>query len=371
MNIIQIFPGKIWGGAEQFILDLGTALCEQGHNVSYLSHNVDTIKNRTKGIIPLQTLPFKGIFDFKTITALSDIIKEKKADIIHIHDVKFVPMVSAAKALSKCDVKIILHRHIARGSRTNPLFRFWFKKLHNMLFVSNLARNLWQGANKWMPQDKCKVVINSIPPAKTNAGQTANPSVEKPAKEQSLREIYNVPNDTPLLIFTGRVRKSKGCAVIIDALAAIKDLPFHMLFIGSCKPKDYINTLRAKAAVAGIDSKVSFHGFANNTRELIKEADIGIAPSIVREACPLSPMEFMQAGKPVIATNNGAQSEYIQNNKTGIIISPDNSNELADSLRVLINDIEFRNGIGKSAQEYFNMELDYSKFINKIIESYK
>ena len=371
MNIIQIFPGKIWGGAEQFILDLGTALCEQGHNVSYLSHNVDTIKNRTKGIIPLQTLPFKGIFDFKTITALSDIIKEKKADIIHIHDVKFVPMVSAAKALSKCDVKIILHRHIARGSRTNPLFRFWFKKLHNMLFVSNLARNLWQGANKWMPQDKCKVVINSIPPAKANAGQTANPSVEKPAKEQSLREIYNVPNDTPLLIFTGRVRKSKGCAVIIDALAAIKDLPFHMLFIGSCKPKDYINTLRAKAAVAGIDSKVSFHGFANNTRELIKEADIGIAPSIVREACPLSPMEFMQAGKPVIATNNGAQSEYIQNNKTGVIISPDNSNELADSLRVLINDISFRNEIGKSAQEYFNMELDYSKFINKIIESYK
>ena len=86
MNIIQIFPGKIWGGAEQFILDLGTALCEKGHNVSYLSYNVDTIKNRTNGVIPLQTLPFKGIFDIKTITTLSGIIKEKNADIIHIHD---------------------------------------------------------------------------------------------------------------------------------------------------------------------------------------------------------------------------------------------------------------------------------------------
>lgn len=371
MNIIQIFPGKIWGGAEQFILDLGTALGEQGHNVSYLSYNVDTIKNRTKGIIPLQTLPFKGIFDFKTITALSDIIKEKKADIIHIHDVKFVPMVSAAKALGKCDVKIVLHRHIARGSKTNPLFRFWFKKLHNMLFVSNLARNLWQGANKWMPQDKCRVVINSIPPAKTNTGQHTNHSAEMPAKEKSLREIYNIPNDTPLLIFTGRVRKSKGCAVIIDALAAIKDLPFHMLFIGSCKPKDYAETLKAKAVAGGILDRVSFHGFANNTRELIKEGDIGVSPSIVREACPLSPMEFMQAGKPIIATNNGAQPEYIQNDKTGIIISPDNSKELSDALRRLINDKQLRENIGNSAQEYFNKELDYSKFISNIIESYK
>ena len=165
-----------------------------------------------------------------------------------------------------------------------------------MLFVSNLARSLWQGANKWMPQDKCRVVINSIPPAKTNAGKPANPSAENPAKEQSLREIYNISNDTPLLIFTGRVRRSKGCAVIIDALAASKDLPFHMLFIGSCKPKDYADTLKAKASAAGIENRVSFHGFANNTRELIKEGDIGVAPSIVREACPLSPMEFMQAG---------------------------------------------------------------------------
>ena len=37
MNIVQIFPGMIWGGAEQYVLDLGLHLIEQGHNTTFVA----------------------------------------------------------------------------------------------------------------------------------------------------------------------------------------------------------------------------------------------------------------------------------------------------------------------------------------------
>ncbi len=358
MNILQIFPGKVWGGAEQYVVDLGAALVEKGHNVSYLACNSKAVLQRLSGELQVSTLPFACALDIYSIVKLGGIIKSGKIDIVHIHDVRFVPIAVLAKRMSGCSVKVILTRHIARASRTNILYRGLFKELHSIIFVSDLAKRMWYSVNGWMPQDKCKVVHNSIP-------DLADDFTE------DLRARYNIPEHTPLIIFTGRVRKSKGCAVIVEALARIKHLPYFMLFIGTCKPKDYGNELIALAKKHGIADRVALYGFSNKTRCLIKCADIGVAPSIVKEALGLSPMEFMQAGKAVIATNNGAQPEYILSGKTGFLVAPDSVQELSDALKRLLESESLREQTGSAAQEYFNKELNYNKFIENILGVYQ
>lgn len=359
MKIIQIFPGKIWGGAEQYILDLGTALDEQGHEVTYLARSNSVIKKRLQGKVLFRTLPFACAWDLYSVIRLSCILKENDADVIHIHDTRFVPIVMMAKWLSHSNARVILTRHIARASSPLSFFRFMFRRLHCMIFVSELAKRLWADANTWMPDEKMNVVHNSIPASKEKAADT------------SLRKRYHIAEDTPLIVFTGRIRRSKGCAVLIQALGKIGHLPFAVVFIGACKPAGYHLHLLQLAQECGIEDKILFHGFSDNARSLIQEADIGVAPSIVREACPLSPMEFMQARKCVIATNNGAQPEYITSGETGLLVSPNNPEELAESIRAVLERIQYRTKLGENAQLYFDKHLSYEKFIGRINKLYE
>ncbi|MGN0385034.1 MAG: glycosyltransferase family 4 protein, partial [Lachnospiraceae bacterium] len=356
MKILHIIPGKVWGGAEQYIIDLGEALRNMGHEVYYITRKAEAVTRRLDGKFEYKEMAFRMPYDPIAIYQLKKIINKTEANVIHIHDVKFVPIAILAARLSHKTPKVILTRHIARRSRTNWLSRRFFLQLDTIVFVSELARKLWLEVNGWMPEEKCVVVHNSIP--------------NTPCKPCSLRKELGINESTPLITFTGRVRKSKGCATIIEALGKIKDMNFAMVFIGACKPKDYSDKLRAMAEQFGIKDKVFFYGFSDNARALIAEADIGLAPSIVREACPLSPMEYMKLGKCVIATNNGAQPEYIEHGNTGFLVSPSDADALAVYITKALINPTMRNEIGRNAAAYFQSRMNYPLFVEKIIYIY-
>ena len=327
MKVVQIFPGRIWGGAEQYILDLGKALEKRGHEVVYLSRDSKAVKRRLEGNVSFMALPFRGALDICSAISLSRIVRKTMAEVIHVHDKTFVPLAIAAVWLSgRKEVKVVFTRHIARASRVNFVFR--------------------------------RVVHNSIP------------ETDK-AEGESLREKYGIPKRMPLIVYSGRIRRSKGCAVLVKALGRIRELDFALVFVGACKPEGYSRKLLQLAEKSGIGDRVFFYGFSENVRSFIRDADIGVAPSIVREACPLSPMEFMQAGKCVIATNNGAQPEYMAHRVNGLLVAPGDESCLADALREAIERPQWRERLGESAKSYFERSLSYDKFVNLILDSYR
>lgn len=357
MKIIQVFPGKIWGGAEQYILDLGKALQQSGHEVLYVARDCPALRQRLNGHTDFVTFKFRHSLNIGFLFSFSHYLKQQKVDVIHIHDTRFVPVTVGAAILSHSNAKIVLTRHIARGTMVNPLFRLFYHRLHNIIFVSQLAQSLWMRANPWIKSDCCHAVLNSIPD--TSCKTTC-----------SLRERYHLPANIPLLVYTGRVRKSKGCEVLLKALSHIQHLPFCMVFIGACKPADYDHHLMKLARKLGIADRVHFYGFSSNVRALIQQSDIGVVPSIVREACHLAPMEFMKEGKCVITTNNGAQPEYIENGKTGLLIAPDNVHELATALIEVIEHKDLRTTLGENARIYFNEHLRYQRFYRSLTAYY-
>ncbi len=360
MNVLQIFPGKVWGGAEQYVLDLGNTLIAQGHNVWFLARRSRAVADRLCENMGVEFVPFMCRWDFRLAAKLTCLIKEKEIDVLHIHDTRFVPMAIVAKIRSHRNVRVVLTRHIARASRTGCLCRSFFKKLHAIIFVSHLAKMLWLEVNRWMPEELCHVVLNSV----------QQPPIA-PVVVESLRERFTIPEGVPLILFTGRVRRSKGCEVLIRALAAISHIPFHVVFIGTCKPRNFSERLAELACRLKIGDRVSFYGFSHNVRQLICECDIGVAPSIVREACPLSPMEFMQAGKCVVATDNGAQCEYIESWKDGVLVPPADVDALAHVLERLLTDTNKRKQIGHEAKLKFDEMLNYSRFMKEILAVYR
>lgn len=355
MTIVQIFPGKVWGGAEQYVLDLGNALSELGHEVKYVARPSEAVISRIAGHVDFSVAPMGGLFDRKSVGVLSKVLSD--ADVVHVHDIAQVAIVMKAVEICGSKARVVLTRHIARASRTLFWKRSAVKKLHRMIFVSSLGRNLWSGVNQWMPAEMCVTIHNS----------SAETAIKK---REDLREKYGIDAVTPLLMFTGRIRKSKGCEVLVRALARVGDLEWQMIFVGTCKPEDYSTHLLDVAREYGIEDRIKFYGFSDSVQSIIPQATVGIAPSIVREACPLAPIEFMQQGVCMIATNNGAQPEYITDGATGLLVPPADVDALAGAIRTALSQPQLRRQIALSGQEYFREFMSYNKFLESILSAY-
>lgn len=376
MKILQIFPGKVWGGAEQYILDLGMALTKEGHEVRYACRDTGVVASRLEGKVDFFRIPFGKWCRTKAARAIAPLLEGM--DVVNIHDTSFVGAVVDARRISGSNAKIVMTRHIARGSRVPFWRRGAFRHIDKFVFVSQLAKDMWMTANRWIPEEKCSVVLNSVPDVSPGDSDTAG----------SLRHRYGISPQTPLLMFTGRVRKSKGCEVIIRSLGRLRDRDFALIFVGDAKPADYPAKLSSIASEEGIAERIFFHGFSSDVPSLIREADIGLAPSIVREACGLSPMEFMKSGKCVVATDNGAQKEYVTHGETGFLVAPGDADALAAVLKPLlptiassVNDAavaesrvssrQRRESIGEKAREYASRNLSYQAFVKKITGVYE
>lgn len=354
MKIVHILAGKIWGGAEQYALDLGKTMAAGGHEVKFVARQARPVIGRldAEQSIDATFMRLGGRFDSTSVSDLSGIIDG--VDVVHIHDIHDLPMVARARRRTAAPPRIVLTRHIARASRTPLWDRRYLRELHRIIFVSDLSRRLWTGANSAFPADRCVTIINSIHP--TGAAPDGR----------------NAAPDAPVQIgFTGRIRRSKGCEVLVKALAQVADRPWRMTFVGACKPADYIDRLRQHAARAGIADRLTFTGFRTDVQQLISDFDIGVAPSIVREACPLSPMEFMQQGVAVVASDNGAQPEYITDGVTGLLVPPGDVDALAAALARLLDDPAERRRLAAAGRRHFDTRMAYTPFVAHVLAAYR
>lgn len=359
MKVLQIIPGKIWGGAEQYIIDLGRELEARGHEVDFLAHDKEAVTSQLKRRgIPYRTLPFKWSLDMTSVKALAAMLAEKDYDVIHVHSTKFVPIAALAVARAGSQTRVVMTRHEAHRTGVNIFLRPLFKRLHRLIFVSRLVQRRYRGANNWITDGMCRVIHNSIPPY--------------PFKEvESLRVKYDIPHDVPLLMFAGRVKKSKGCTVILKALARIADKPFHMVFVGALKSEKYQRQLMDIAEAAGIADRVHFYGFTPDARQFMRQADIAVAPSVTLDSCPLTNIEYMQLGKCEVSTNNGGQAEYLENGRTALLVNPGDDLALAEAIATVIDDCDLRESLAKAAREYFEQNMSYAQFVDKVLEAYK
>ncbi|MDE6370602.1 MAG: glycosyltransferase family 4 protein [Duncaniella sp.] len=358
MRILQIIPGKIWGGAEQYIVDLSQELVRRGHEVDFVAYDVPAVTEQLdKRGIRYTTLPMSWSLDRGGIKGLAEMLGEKDYDVVHVHATRFVPLAVKAAERSGSRARVVMTRHEAHRTAVPLWYRGIFRKLHRIIFVSDLVRRRYRGANSWITDGMTRVIHNSIP--------------SYPLKEvESLREKYGIAQEIPLIMFAGRVKKSKGCTVIMKALARLADRPWDAVFIGAVKNEAYQRELEEIASKAGIRDRIHFYGFTPDARQFMRQADVALAPSVTLDSCPLSNIEYIQMGVCEISTNNGGQAEYLENERTALLVDPGDDMQLADALARVLDDEALRDRLAKAGREHFEQEMTYDRFVDKVLEAY-
>ena len=187
-------------------------------------------------------------------------------------------------------------------------------------------------------RDKCSVIPLGIDIERFNNPDTS------PAYE--IRKRYD---GSEILLFVGRLRYFKGLRYLIEAM---EHIDARLLIIGT-GPEE--SALKSMASGKNSSGKIIFLGDVSD-QELpayYAASDIFVLPSSHRsEAFGTVLIEAMASGKPVISTELGTGTSFINiNGETGFVVSPRSPESLSLAIRNLLKDAELRLRMGRNARE--------------------
>jgi len=132
------------------------------------------------------------------------------------------------------------------------------------------------------------------------------------------------------LIFAGRLSKEKGIEILLETASQLPD-NYHLLIAGSGPLEEKVRKLS--------DEKTNVHylGYQSkqNMLSLIRGSDLLIQPSL-EEGISSTLLEAMACGTCILGSDIEGISEVIENNKTGLLVEPNNSDELLNKILYLL-----------------------------------
>lgn len=182
-----------------------------------------------------------------------------------------------------------------------------------------------------------------------------------------IRDEYQLGDGVRLVGCIGRIIPQKGQKVFLLAIPEILQRypDTFFLIIGDIflKEETFKEELLAIMKRNGIEKRVRLTGFRKDIGKVIRSLDILVFPSIAPEAFPLTVLEAMSLGKPVIASDIGGISEIIEDGANGILVEPNRPEQIAEKIIYLFNHPEICDKIGEKAKEVVEQKIPLNKYV--------
>lgn len=151
------------------------------------------------------------------------------------------------------------------------------------------------------------------------------------------------------LLIVGRVVYQKGIDLLLEALAGMDQLDWHLSVAGDGPQRE---TLEEYARSLGIENRIKFLGWQSKSAlvDCYRQANLFVYPSR-HEGMPNVVLEAMASGLPVIATEIAGNEELVIPGETGLLIPPENIEKLRAAIRELILNPERRKKMGAAARK--------------------
>jgi len=182
---------------------------------------------------------------------------------------------------------------------------------------------------------------------------------------RALRQELGIPIEAPAIGLLARLSPIKGHGIALRALSILsqtgstRSTPPYLLLAGpdaEIEPAEILS-LAGSLGVAQLVRRVPFQ---KDVRPLLAACDLGVVPSLGSEGISRAALEFLAAGRPVIASRVGSLPEIVRHGETGLLVPPGDPKALATALGRAVRDAQERARWGemawKSALADFNLE---------------
>jgi glycosyltransferase involved in cell wall biosynthesis len=233
--------------------------------------------------------------------------------------------------------------------------------LADCVLANSLAGKNWLLAQGVRAQ-KIEVIQNGVNlPARTRRRGGAG-----------IRRELGIPAETPVCACIGRVVSGKGIDVYLRAARILADQNRNVRFlmIGAHSAEtNHKFEMEDLARELHLDGCLIFTGERHNVDEILHEVDIVVHPSLT-EGLSNVVLEAMAAGLPVVATRVGGNPELVIDGETGLLVSPQNANELAHAIGFLLDHPQTARHFGDAARQRIAREFSINEMLRKTEELY-
>ena len=348
--------------------DVGLAAQSAGYDVTIVTRNNgkhDEIRRLGLRVLELKMNPtgMNPFQDFSTIWFLYRLFRNENPDIVHLVGPKHNLWGSLAARMA--GIKNVVSAVsglgvIFGGNGIGKIIPYAFRFTNHIKNLRVIFQNEEDKATylkyKIVTKDQCRYIKGS---------------------GINLQDFAYVPEPTEgriKIMFTARMIKEKGIEVILDAARILyDDYKDKILFelcggLTSSTRKNYVSADVLNSF--GDPNYLTWLGMRDDVHELLNDSHIFIFPSYYNEGLPKSCIEANAVGRPIITTQSVGCKDTVIDGYNGFLIPIRDANALAEKLRILIEDKELRQQMGRNARKYAEDNFSIEDVIKRHLDIY-
>ena len=289
---------------------------------------------------------------------LVSLLRRERVDILHAH--KFGSNVWGCLLGRLTGVPVVIaHEHVW-SFQGQPLRRLVDRNVVGrmatlVLAVSRDCRRKMIEV-EGLPADKVLYLPNGIPPLPPPSGR-------------SLRAELGIPAGAPVIGSVSVLRTQKALDVLLRASVGIRRRfpELRVLVVGEGPERERLERL---AHQLQLEDTVTFLGQRADVADILAAVDVAVSTSAF-EGSPLAIMEYMAAGKPVVATAVGGVPDLIDSGVHGLLVDPADITGVVEAVSLLLERPDLRRKMGEAARERQRREFDIDTMVRRLEDLYE
>ncbi len=385
MKILQIvcyfYPAWAYGGPPRNVYGLCKELVKRGHEVTVFTTDALDSKNRIAEkqeiVDGIEIRRFRNISNylafhhriFLTPGMIAAVKRDiKNYDIVHLNDYRTLQNLLAHHYARQYAIPYVLQ---ARGSLVNFGKKQGLKTLFDVIGGHNLLRDASRliavapleveyYKNKGVNDAKIDIVPNGIDLSQ----------FENLPQRGDFKKKYGLKENNQVVLFLGRVHKSKGIDLLISAFAELTG-EFNDVKTVIAGPDDgYLATLKSLTKDLGLEGRVIFVGPLYGEQKLAAYVDADVyALTSPYEVFGVTILEALACGTPVVVTEGCGIADIIKN-KAGLVV-PYEKEPLSQALHTLLVDDKMRQQFSRSGKKLVRENYSWSNIAGQMERVYK
>ncbi|MBI4488810.1 MAG: glycosyltransferase [Deltaproteobacteria bacterium] len=368
--ILYVIPRMSVGGAEMHLLGVlrlldrrrfSPMLCCLTTDGQDSFHLLERVRELGLPIFDarVRNVPYSLIrpHTFLQMARIARIMRNRRVKIVHSYLFHANWFGTLMARIARVPVIIASKRSLDVYSRTGDR---WACRVVNRL-ADCVTANAWAVRDhvhqtEGCPLEKIVIIPNGIDPTLVSRNG---------ARRAALPDLTD---QGPVLGTVGRLSWKKGQENLLEAAAlVIGQVPEARFFLVGDGPLRA--ELQSQARRLGIEDKVHFAGWVEDSAWVLSQMDVFVLPSHM-EGMSNSLLEAMAAGKPVVATNVGGNPEVVVDERTGFLVPPKNPRALASAILRILADRELARRLGEAGRARVESEFTVEKMVARMEDLY-
>ncbi len=345
ITIVQLLHSLTVGGAEVLAAGLARRLGDRYRFVFVCLDSVGELGEqlRNEGF-PLVVLNREEGIDWACSRALKDELKSQQATIVHAHQyTPFFYTLTTGLFGRRPPVLFTEHGRFFPDlpNRKHLIFnRLLIRKNDRVVGVGEAVRKALVD-NEGIPEKRTQVIYNGIDLSKYEEADVS--------ARGAIRSELSIGERDFVVSLVGRLNDLKDHSTAIrTAKRVAEQIPnFRMLFVGE---GDERAKIESEIRELKLENTITLLGTRHDIPQILQASDVCFLSSI-SEGIPLTLIEGMAAGLPVVATDVGGNSEVVIHNETGYLTPSGDDAALASFLVSLENDLALRGKLGQAGRD--------------------